>query len=756
MTCSRALTGLAIAGIALAWSGCSEEPPKAPAAPSAESPTRATMPDRPNLVLITMDTTRADHLGCYGDAKAQTPRLDALARAGVVFDDAVAVAPITLPAHASILTGQYPPRDGVRDNDDFRLAASETTLAEHLVSLGYRAEASVGSVVVGPETGLDQGFEAYYGVPPDTTAKLMGDPGSITPREPARRPADAVAKDAVRAIDAMKGRPFFLWVHFYDPHRPYLAPPEIRERFPDDPYDGEIAFMDSGIGRVLDALRQDGLDDTTVVVAVADHGEGLGEHGEATHELFVYDATLRIPLIVRAPAKLRPGTRFPGLVSQVDLVPTLLDLMGLPPLKTAQGRSVAAALGGASLPPREPVYAESLYAERAYGWAPLFALRSDSEKFIDAPEPELYDLKSDPGERTNLAPDRTSEVAAWRKRLRAAMLAIGTAPAAPAADDAERREKLQSLGYLSAGAPGLARKDRPDPKRMAPLHEQIMSAIYLKEQGRLDEAERLLVAVLAKDPHNPAAELYLGSIRFIKSRGAEGVDRLRAAAADAPGSWINQWNLGNALLHAGRFDEAVRALDAATRIKPQDPQSFYALGNALGRAGREREAVTAYRRARALGMSSPEFEASFGVALLQSGDAPGAERALRAAVAGDPSLADAWSELGVLLDKTRRRPEAVQAFDKALAADPDNAGALFNRGKLRLLGGDVPGARTDLDRLLAKHADYPPAPLLEASVCVAEGKVPEAKTALKRLLARPGAGPQLENAARTMLAQLGG
>ena len=711
---------------------------------------------RPNLVLITMDTTRADHLGCYGDRDAATPRLDALARDGVVFDHAFAVAPLTFPSHASMLTGRYPPATGVRDNGDFRLPEAETTLAEHLRAQGYRARASVGSFVLAGELGLAQGFEAYA-EPPAPRLAGVADPAVARLERIPQRPAARVADEALTAIDAMKSGPFFLWVHFFDPHSPYTPPPPYAEAFKSRPYDGEIASMDAAIGRIVDGLSAAGVTDRTIVAAIADHGESLGEHGEATHGIYLYDATLHVPLIVRYPAKLRAGSRYAGLVSGVDLAPTLLELMELPPLPAAQGSSVASALVAGSVAEREPVYAESVYGERAYGWSPLFALRSASEKFIEAPEPEVYAVEADPGETKNLASGRPADLAAWRKRLADDVSRMGPsqASAASASDDEQRREALRSLGYVSGGAPGLARKNRPDPKTRFDVHLDYMKALELVDSGKTSEAETLLAKTLARDPGNPAVTSLLGSLRFSSTRRAEGLAQLRAAAAAAPGVWTNQWNLANALLEQGLFEDAVAPLRAVVAIGPEIPESYYALGNALAGAGHAADAVLAYRQAAGRGLKTAALNVALGAALVDGKDVAGAEAAFRESVRIDPSCADCWNKLGILLDRTGRRPDAMEAFEKAIAADPGHPDALFNRGRIRLLGGDAKAARADVDALLARHPDYAAARLLEANVCEAEGNRAGARAALRELIALPGAAPNLKAAGRAMLAKLG-
>jgi arylsulfatase A-like enzyme/tetratricopeptide (TPR) repeat protein len=708
-----------------------------PAPPSAVS--------RPNLVLVTMDTTRADHLGCYGDARASTPTLDGLAREGVIFGQVIAVAPLTLPSHASLLTGLYPPRHGVRDNADFRLPETETTLAEHLKGQGYATSAAVGTYILATESGLSQGFDRYD--EPKRTGRAGGDASSVLYEPIIERPAAEVVNDALASLDRMKDRPFFLWVHLYAPPSPF------REQFATDLYDGEIASADHELGRVVDALRSAGLLDRTLVAFTADHGESLGEHGEDTHGLFVYDSTLHVPLILRYPARLHAGGRYAGLVSGVDLAPTLLELMGLPPMPTAQGRSVAAALTGGSIPERAPVYAESLYGERAYGWAPLHALRSSKDKYVDAPEKELYDLGRDPAETNNVA--STQGTTTWQAALEEAQKSMGPSdPTAVAMMPGEQRERIASLGYVSAGAPGLGRHDRPDPKKLVAVSNFYQRAQQLIGQHRNAAAVQFLQQALVLDPGNPAAASLMGALRFSGNDRGAGLTQLRAAAAASPGNFEYQWNLGNALFVDGRLDEAAKAFRAAIGIRPASGDPHYALGNVLAARGESAAAVKEYETAIKLGPRTAPVVAALGTAQIAASNYADGEKNLRAAVAADPKLADGWNQLGIFLDQTGRRPEALDAFSRALAAQPDHADALFNRAKLELLDKNVPEARRDVDSLLKAHPTYPPGRFMEAHVCAAEGNPSGADAALTAFLASPGADPKMKEAAERLRSKL--
>ena len=388
------------------------------------------------LVIITLDTTRADRLSPYGYMDISLPGLERLAREGVVFDDATSPVPLTLPAHASLFTGLWPSNHGVRDNADPPVNDSKTTLAETLLSKGFRTGAFVGSAVLNPDRGLKQGFEVYRGVPddlPDTPASRQ-------------RRGDAVVDDALEWLDTVGESQFFLWAHLYDPHRPYNPPEPYATKYGHDLYLAEIASADAQIGRLLAALERRSLLDRTVVVVAGDHGESLGDHGERDHGVFVYQSVIRVPLIIRAPA-MKP-TRVGAAVRLIDVMPTVLDLLQTPAV-AVDGVSTVDLMTGRRDDLKLQVYAESLYPERL-GWSGLRSLRDGHLKFIDAPRPELYDLADDPFEEENLYESRR----ALSETFRAAVLKLangagGSATAQRVAVSPQVRARLEALGYVA-------------------------------------------------------------------------------------------------------------------------------------------------------------------------------------------------------------------------------------------------------------------------------------------------------------------
>jgi arylsulfatase A-like enzyme len=465
LTDRAGLGAIVTAGVAALVGSCAADPRTVPT----------------GVVIITLDTTRADRLSPYGLMDVSLPALERLAREGVLFHQASTVAPLTLPAHSSLFTGLFPHRHGVRDNADRPLAADRVTLAEILREQDFETAAFVGSVVLDPERGLGQGFEEYGGVRQTISngGATTGAPG-LAPEARERR-ADAVVADATRWLarlgrgdgrrDGERGPRFFLWTHLNDPHRPYDPPEPFRSQH-FDPYVGEIAFADSQIGRLLDALDLHRLLDDTIVIVAGDHGESLGEHGERDHGIFVYESVLRVPLIVRAPGF--TPRRIAAPVRVVDVVPTILEILDIP-ASPMDGVSLVDVMSGRRTDPELEGFAESMYPLR-FGWSPLRALRDGRFKLIDAPRPELYDLERDPFEERNLFDERRALADAMRRRVRAA--AGRSQYSFRGADDwtgvpAALRKDLAALGYLTPAPMPVSpdRTDLPDPKdRIRFLH----------------------------------------------------------------------------------------------------------------------------------------------------------------------------------------------------------------------------------------------------------------------------------------------
>ncbi len=433
-----------------------------------DDPSIGRAPDR-NLLIVTLDTTRADRLGAYGFAGIQTPTLDRLARDGVLYRQATSVAPLTLPAHCSLFTGLNPPRHGVRDNAGRKLDTSRTTLAELVRDRGFRTGAFVASYVLDAERGLDQGFDRYADVlvEKDSATRAPGD---------LQLPANRVVTRAIDWITHVGASRFFAWVHLYDPHAPYEPPEPYKSIYAGRPYVGEIAFVDAQVGRLITFLESRDLLDRTAVVVLGDHGESLGEHGEAGHGLFVYESVLRVPFIVRAPSIRRAVRDVATVTRTIDVLPTALDLLGLPVPDALDGVSLVPLMTGTVRHLGLDAYAESMSPRYRFGWSALHALRSGRFKLIDAPRPELYDLEADPGETKNLYAPSLHLVKSMTQRLRAAERTEST-EMAPAEVDPAAAERLRALGYVGTLAVN-AVSDTPaklaDPKDKLALYNRIM------------------------------------------------------------------------------------------------------------------------------------------------------------------------------------------------------------------------------------------------------------------------------------------
>ena len=542
-----------------------------------------------DVVLVTLDTTRPDRLGCYGGPVA-TPAVDALAARGVRFDAAIAVAPITLPAHASILTGLYPPSNGVRSNGEYRLGPGPATLAELLRATGRKTGAFVSAFVLDGRYGLGRGFDTY-------DDRVSAAKGPSFPSGTQERRADATTDAALAWVARQKkGDRIFLWVHYFDPHAPYDAPEPWTSRFPGRPYLAEIAFVDGQIGRLAKGLASAGRLESALVVVVGDHGESLGEHGETTHGVFVYDSTVRVPLLLRPPGGLpKPAVVADRVVSQVDLLPTILDLLGLPDRAERDGVSLLAPAA-----PGRAVYAESLMPYLDFGWAPLHALRRRDAKVVFAPRPEYYELAADPAEARNLAaapgglPRGGRELAAdLRGRLDAWSRRPVPTEQVPLSE--EERARLASLGYLtgSGGGPG---GDLADPKDKIGVAVLLVEANSLTEAGRLAEAVPLLTRALRESPRDRSVLRAAGKLFLRQGRLRDAEMAFRAFTKIRPAPDVSLL-LSQILLLDGRIDEAEHLLREAEALDPRHGGVQIAWGDLEARRGRVEDARVRYRKA---------------------------------------------------------------------------------------------------------------------------------------------------------------
>lgn len=544
---------------------------------SSETPPRSAL-------LVTIDTIRPDALSIYGAPGRTTPTLAALAREAVVFDEARTVAPITLPAHASMMTGLYPVRHGVRDNGWAPLPRAADTLAELARAAGHETAAFVGSVVLKGSWGLQQGFDVYD----EPTAPAVQADAHYT-RRSAREVVDAgLGWLAERDAD----RPFFAWLHFFDPHAPYDPPAPYRQQAGGDPYRGEAAFVDAEIGRFFAALKERGLWDDLVVVVVGDHGESLGEHGEATHASYCYDSTLKIPLVVREPGDARAGTRSDANVSAVDVLPTIARALGLSPPPGLDGLALTDAV-----PADRGVYAESYYGYLQYGWSPLAGWIEGGAKYLHSPTPELYDLDADPREAENLASARAGELERYRGAIAEVLARPRLEAAQVDAGDGGRVDELASLGYASAGSSEtelpepLAPSDRPSPVDSRWEQEAIDRASQLVFEGRHAEAAQVYRSIRERHRANPTAlgELAISLMRTGTFAEAESV--LRELFALGFERTIDHLNMAVCRQQKGDLKGTEEHLRRALELNPRHAQGRAHLVSILKSQGRHAEAA---------------------------------------------------------------------------------------------------------------------------------------------------------------------
>lgn len=623
-----------------------------------------------NLLLVTIDTLRADRLNT-----ASMPTLTALSHRGHVFTAAYAHAPLTLPSHASIMTGAVPAVHGVRGNGAFRLDEAHVTLAERLRAAGYRSGAFVGAFVLDSRFGLAQGFDTYDGV---DDHRASGADFSFAERSA----PEVLGRAADWILASGDARPWFAWVHLFDPHAPYDAPAEPAG------YDGDVRFTDAALAAFLSRLDTAGALGRTAIVVTADHGEGLGEHGEGTHGLFVYDATTKVPLLIVGP-DLGAGEHH-GAVGHVDLVPTVLDILGLPDDPALPGQTLRRAADRGQ-PPR-PVHIEAMDGWLTAGAAPISGVVLDGWKLIAAPIPELYNLALDAGETRNVYKAEPKRAHQLRQLSGRASLPEATTGAVP---DQAAAARLQSLGYVSGGPrpmPGTF-TERDDPKQVLPLYERFLAILAA---GGADVAG--LQSIIAERPAFIAARLAAASLLIDARRPDEAIALLAEPASAPDAALVLKERLGAAYLAAGQPSRAAAVLEPIVEDRAASADAWNALGVARVGLGRHAEARAAFDRASQLAPDAARIRFNAAVARLESGDRAGAVAEVEALVRRSPSFADGWKVAGTLRHEGGDRAGAVAAWQRAMALQPDDPDVLFNLAMtLRDLG------RTDDARAIARR-----------------------------------------------------
>jgi choline-sulfatase len=653
---------------------------------------------RPNVLVITIDTLRADHLGTYGYALAHTPNIDRLASEGLRCANAIGSAPITMPAHTSIFTGLLPPAHGVRDNGAYALGDDAVTLAERLHDAGYTTHAFVSALVLNRRYNLNQGFETY-----DDDLWAEDEPALFMIRE---RQAPKTADHMLAWFATWtksRQKPFFTWIHFFDPHQPY-RPSRADLIISATPYDAEIVGVDRQIGRIVDTLRANGDLDNTLLIITADHGESLGEHGEKTHAIFVYDATVHVPLIVRYPRLFSP-TVYEAPVRSIDIMPTVLSILGLPPGPAMDGHSLLESFRGTEKPPELPQYSESLLSEVGFGMAPLFAIREGGYKYIRAPRPELYDLRNDPNELTNIIA-REPRLARRLDAELTNMIDASRAHSVKAAGNPmtrETEESLQALGYL---APRAERRGMQgiDPKDGLPLHNELEDARHLAQQKRWDEAEKLLLDVVKKTPRNVSALNVLGLSGIKRGDLEKALKYYRESLAVDDSQFRVYGILGTIAMTHGDLQTATQNLKSALSINPHYAEAMAGLGFIESLQSHDAAAEAWYRKGIAADPSFPRVYRRLGDLYYERGDFRHAYENYTKVIRLVPSDLRAILQTGNCARRLGQPKEAESMFRRAEAMRPDSWIPTYNRACLYAVTGRADDALQTLNALAARHA----------------------------------------------------
>ncbi len=638
-----------------------------------------------NVVVVTFDTTRADHLAPYGHKGVETPTLDRLAAEGVLFEYAYAPIPITLPSHSSLMTGKVPFAHGVRDNALFVLGEEQTTLAEILRDEGYRTAGAIGSFPLLSQFGIGQGFEFFDDHLTAEYEDIFGD--RVLPKQRLffdERVAARVNEALLPWLEEHHQEPFFIWLHYFDPHHPLEPPPPYNQLYAHDPYLGEIAYSDESLGTFLDHLRRLGVYDRTIVVFTSDHGEGRGDHNESTHSLLLYDSTLHIPLIIKpagAPAE-TAGRRVARRVGTVDILPTVLDLLGIEPPENIQGRSLASELDPSkpSSRSRDEIYAETLSPRFSRNWGELRSLIVEDYKYIYGPRKELFDLAEDPRELNNLVDQDPETAAGLKQRLEEYLAehAVAGLDSSVAVDEATVR-RLQALGYLQAsGGPVGPIEERLRDDGEAPQNHVDTISEYSQAKGflfqdRVPEAKELLLNLLRRDPENAHYLELLASAELKLGRFEEALlvlERIEAIDAGYPPPESILSMAGRILLAQGKGGEALGKLRRSEEIAETAAGQFQ-LAKIYEAMGRPDDELRHLERCLELDPTFVAARIDIGIRKAKAGDLEAAEAEFSRALSDNPYSERAFYNYGSFLVQRERPEEAMAYFRRAIELKHD-------------------------------------------------------------------------------------
>jgi len=665
--------------------------------------------DEMNIVLFTIDTLRADHLECYGYKGVKTPHINRLANEGILFKYDIVQTPLTLPSHSSILTGTYPLFHGIRDNGGFYLDENQITLAEELKNKGYSTSAFVAAFVLDSHWGLDQGFDYYFDNFDLTKYKKVS-------LDAVQRRGDEVLAEAYKWLEKNSHTKFFSWIHLYDPHTPYEPPEPYLTQYKNYSYglyDGEIAYVDQLIGEFLSFMEEKRLLEKTLIIFTGDHGESLGEHKESAHGFFIYDAAVRVPLIIRFPEKKLAPRIIENRVRSIDIMPTILNLVGEEIPGNVQGESLLPLIFGQENVDEPGAYSETYWPNYHYGWSELKSLSKDRYKFIDAPKPELYDLFEDPGEKNNLVNKKASLGHQMKRELDELIekySAEGIEKKGPQTLDNDSLVKLQALGYIgSFRSSSKKRAERlADPKDKIELYNEIKLAQFLVTSEEMDKAEQKIKEVLNKDPSVLEARYILGNIYDKQKEYDKAIEEYKKALAVEPEYTEAIFGLAAAFKKKGEIEEAIIGFKRLIELDPKDTKPLLHLAEIYLDKEELDEALRYLKSGTEITPEAPIFHNQLGAVFVQKEMYDEAEKEIKIALSIERSipLNNAHFNLALIHEARSDYAQAILEYEKEQEVSPYNHKPDFNLGLLFSKRKDFDRALKEFQSCIEKKEDY--------------------------------------------------
>ena len=630
-------------------------------------------PSKPNVLLITIDTLRADYLSCYNKTKVETPNIDRMASEGLLFSRAFAHNVLTLPSHINILTGTYPFSHGVRDNVGFRLGEEALLISEILKDKGYKTAAFIGAFPLDDRFGLNQGFDVYD--------DFYGDTPQLNKLFFVERPAEKVIDASLNWINAQAEGVWFCWIHLFDPHIPYNPPPDIKKKYPSDLYGGEVAYVDQQLGTLFKFFEREKYKDYPLIIITSDHGESLGEHGELTHGVFAYNSTLHIPLIIFQPKVFPKPKVIQKVVRHVDIAPTILDILSLKIPDTIQGRSLLPLVKHPSKWEEDWCYFENLSPNLNRNWAPLYGLIQENYKFISLPIPELYNLESDIEEKNNLATKEKRLLNKLKKDLDNLLSKEKHPVLARRLENRETLEKLRTLGYIADHLDGPKKRNfsaEDDPKNLIALDKKMQKGMIAFKEGMYKKAQILLEQIIEVKPDFVRVYEHLSYIYNEIGQTEKAVKLLERASRIIPDNPILITKLAVSLQEAGQLQRAKTMLEDLVRSYPQDVEILNFLGVTYWKLGNNQEALEVFLRAIFLDKGYASLYNNIGSVYLSEENYFQAEQYFKKAIFYDPNLASAYNGLGVINADRKELPQAIENWKKAVDLSENQHDALYN------------------------------------------------------------------------------